>query len=78
MEDYVTSFGDLIRVKELAMIIRLSRARTYALVHKGVIPSVKIGGSIRVPRAAYEQWLKAQTAKALGTATGTAVDNKDE
>ena len=78
MEDHVASFGDLIRVKELAKIIRLSRARTYALIQRGVIPSVRIGGSIRVPRAAYEQWLNAHASMALRASNGSSVDDRDK
>jgi excisionase family DNA binding protein len=37
------------RVSEAAHLLRISRAKAYELVALGVIPSVKIGNSIRVP-----------------------------
>lgn len=37
-------------VEEFAEIIRLKRSHAYEPVRKGVIPSVRLGGFIRVPR----------------------------
>jgi excisionase family DNA binding protein len=37
------------RVNEAADAIGISRARCYELIAEGVIPSVRIGSSIRVP-----------------------------
>jgi excisionase family DNA binding protein len=37
------------RVNEAADAIGISRARAYELIAEGVIPSIRIGSSIRVP-----------------------------
>jgi excisionase family DNA binding protein len=39
-------------VSELADLLRISRRTAYVLVQTGQVPSVRFGGSIRIPRAA--------------------------
>jgi len=39
-------------VEEAARLLRLRRSHAYELVRRGVIPSVRLGGFIRVPREA--------------------------
>ena len=41
----------LLRVHETAKAIGLGRSKTYELVSSGVIPSVRVGRSVRVPGA---------------------------
>jgi excisionase family DNA binding protein len=38
-------------VRELGELLRVSRATAYALVERGDVPSVRVGGSVRIPRA---------------------------
>jgi excisionase family DNA binding protein len=45
-------------VNELADLLRVSRRTAYVLVQTGRVPSVRIGGSIRIPRAALVQQLR--------------------
>ena len=42
-------------VKEAATILRIGRRQVYDLVASGDIPSVRVGGSIRIPRVQLEQ-----------------------
>ena len=44
-------------VNELAVLLRVSRRTAYVLVETGQVPSVRFGGSIRIPRAALVQQL---------------------
>jgi excisionase family DNA binding protein len=44
-------------VNELADLLRVSRRTAYVLVQTGQVPSVRFGGSIRIPRAALVQQL---------------------
>jgi excisionase family DNA binding protein len=47
------SVGDLplmLTVEEAARVARCGRGAAYAAVHRGDIPSVRIGRTIRVPR----------------------------
>jgi excisionase family DNA binding protein len=48
----------LVRVVEAAEMLSLGRSKTYALVQAGEIPSVKIGGSVRIPVDALKDWLR--------------------
>jgi excisionase family DNA binding protein len=41
-------------VPEAAQLLQISRAACYDAVRRGDIPSIRIGHSIRVPRAALE------------------------
>lgn len=47
----MTPIGKLLTIKELAALLRISRAASYALVQSGRLPCVRLGnrgGSIRV------------------------------
>lgn len=50
----------LYRPAEMADAIGVSRARGYELIASGVIPSIKIGTSIRVPVDELRLWVKSQ------------------
>jgi excisionase family DNA binding protein len=39
----------LLRPSEVAVAIGVGRSKIYDLIHSGEIPSIRIGGSIRVP-----------------------------
>lgn len=49
--------GAFLTVKELAELLRVSRRTAYMLVQSGEVPSVRVGGSIRIPRAALAEQL---------------------
>lgn len=55
----------LLRVVEAAEMLSLGRSKTYALVQAGEIPSVKIGGAVRIPVDALNDWLRKQVASAV-------------
>ena len=48
-----------LRIDEAAETLGISRAKCYDLVAKGLIPSIKLGKTRRVPVAALEAFLKA-------------------
>jgi excisionase family DNA binding protein len=50
----------MFRPSEAADAIGVSRARCYELIAQGTIPSVRIGGSIRIPVDALKQWIDRQ------------------
>ena len=47
----------LLTPTETAKAINFSRSKTYDLIRRGVIPSVKIDGVTRVPVKALEAWI---------------------
>lgn len=55
----------LLRVREVAALLGVSRSRVYDLIGKGAIPAIRIDGALRVPRSAWDEWLGAKTAQAL-------------
>lgn len=48
---------ELLTVTEAARLLRIGRNTAYSLVARGVIPHVRLGHLIRVPRASLEGWL---------------------
>jgi excisionase family DNA binding protein len=46
--------------REAAEALGIGRSKTYALIASGVLPSVRIGKSVRVPIAALRQWAETQ------------------
>lgn len=46
---------DLLTVPEVAALLRIGRGKAYALVRRGNLPSVKLGRTLRVPKAAIER-----------------------
>ncbi|MDC3418725.1 helix-turn-helix domain-containing protein [Aquibacillus salsiterrae] len=49
---------ELLKIPEVAKILKLSENRAYVLTKQGVIPSVKVGGSIRVLQDDLKNYLK--------------------
>lgn len=51
----------LLRVEEVAQLLRLGRTRTFQMIAAGELPVVRIGRAVRVPRVALEQWIADRT-----------------
>lgn len=49
---------ELLTIAETAKLLKLSVNHVYVLTKQGVIPSVKVSGSIRVIREELENWIK--------------------
>ena len=47
-----------LRVPETAELLGLSRSKTYELIGRGVIPSIQLDGSIRVPVEGLRELVK--------------------
>jgi excisionase family DNA binding protein len=46
---------DLLTVAELQAYLRVSRATAYGLVARREVPSIRVGGNIRIPRAELDR-----------------------
>jgi excisionase family DNA binding protein len=44
-------------VRELASLLRVSRTKAYQLVAAGEVPSVRVGGQVRIPREDLDRHL---------------------
>lgn len=53
----------LFKPAEAADVMGVSRAKAYELIAQGTIPSIRLGGSLRVPVDALRQWIANQTQK---------------
>jgi excisionase family DNA binding protein len=51
----------LLRAADLQELLGLSRAKIYRLMQENVLPTVRIGGSIRVPQRALAHWIEQNT-----------------
>jgi excisionase family DNA binding protein len=47
----------LLRPPEAAEVLGLGRSKVYALLATGELPSIRVGGSLRVPVEALRRWL---------------------
>jgi excisionase family DNA binding protein len=54
----------LLRPREVADLIGVSRTTAYDLINAGQIPSIKINGLLRVPAAGLEQMIADRLAEA--------------
>jgi excisionase family DNA binding protein len=52
---------EFLTVPEVAARVRKSRQAIYLDIAKGVMPGTKINGSVRIPAAAFEQYLSDNT-----------------
>ena len=50
----------LLRIDDVANRLSVSRATTYRLIQRGILPVVHIGTTIRVPAEALDCWLRDQ------------------
>jgi excisionase family DNA binding protein len=50
----------LLRVEEAASLLSIGRTRAYELVRLGVIPSIRLGRCVRIPREALVRWIEAE------------------
>jgi excisionase family DNA binding protein len=53
----------LLRPAEAADAIGVSRSKAYELIASGAIPSIRLGGSVRVPLDALREWIALQVAQ---------------
>lgn len=57
MEESNTQFTNLLTGEEIAKILHISRAYAYQLMRQRIIPTVKIGRSVRVRPADLEEFI---------------------
>jgi excisionase family DNA binding protein len=50
----------LLRPDEAAEILSIGRSRVYELLRDGTLPTVRLGGSIRIPAEALRRWVEEQ------------------
>ena len=56
-----TTVPRLLRMVEVATVLGVSRSKAYQLARANTIPTVRLGGSVRVPAEALAKWVEART-----------------
>jgi excisionase family DNA binding protein len=56
----------LLKAGEAAKLLGLGRSKVFAMLAVGELPVIRIGRSVRVPRAALEDWIAEHTQHASG------------
>jgi excisionase family DNA binding protein len=56
----------LLTVGDVAKLLGLGRSKVFAMLAVGELPVIRIGRSVRVPRAALEDWIAEHTQHASG------------
>ncbi len=51
---------EMLKPSDLAPRLGVTTGRVYQLIAEGIIPSVRIGRAIRIPRKAWDEWLREQ------------------
>jgi excisionase family DNA binding protein len=51
----------LLRPREVARLLGLSRSGIYRMITRGELPHVRLGRSVRVPQRAFKAWLAVRT-----------------
>jgi excisionase family DNA binding protein len=54
----------MLKASDIAPLLGLTTGRIYQLIKAGVLPATRVGHSIRIPRSAWDSWLKEQSRKA--------------
>jgi len=50
----------MLHIAEAARLLNISRSHCYRLAAAGVLPTVRLGSSIRIPRQQLVEWVSAQ------------------
>ncbi len=58
---------EMLRPADVAKRLGLTVNRIYQLIADQVVPAVRVGGAIRIPRAAWEEWLRGRSEEALAS-----------
>jgi len=58
-------------VPEVARLLGRTPSRCYQLARAGLLPVVRVGGRLVVPRAALEEWVRTSGERALAALRGS-------
>jgi len=57
------NYSDVVTVEQLSEMLKIGRNTAYELVRANIIPSVRVGRGIRIPKTAIITYLNQNTAK---------------
>lgn len=53
--------SEYLTVQEVRQHLNISQAAAYSLTHRNDFPVCRFGGNIRIPKDAFNAWIKART-----------------
>jgi excisionase family DNA binding protein len=53
----------LIRAEEAAKLLGLGRSKVFQMIATGELPVIRMGRSVRVPKAELVRWIESRTAR---------------
>lgn len=56
---------EMLRARDVASLLGITPAGVYKMMKEGRLPFVRLGRSIRIPRAAWNTWLEDKSIAAL-------------
>lgn len=59
---------ELLKPSDVAARLGLTTGRVYQLIASGALPAMRLGGALRIPKAAWEAWLEQQRRQAIAAA----------
>jgi len=65
---------ELMTVEAAAQYLMVGRATAYSWARSGLIPTVRVNGLLRVPRAALARWIEAQAVGQEGAPAPTTAE----
>ncbi len=57
----------LLRPEAAARMLGISRSRCYAMLAAGALPAIRLGRTVRVPRAELERWIADQVTNGVAS-----------
>jgi excisionase family DNA binding protein len=66
--DGVTTHDEILRIPEVAALLKIADKTVYVLAQRGELPGFKVGGQWRFSRAAINRWIELQTRPQDGAA----------
>ena len=67
----------LLKPEEAAELLRLSRSKVYEMAAAGVLPSVRMGGAVRIPASELRRWVEQHTSVPGDSAPAAAIRMED-
>lgn len=61
---------EMLRPVEVASLLGVTKGRVYQLIAAKELPAIRVGGALRIPRAAWQAWLRQCSTEALGALGG--------
>jgi excisionase family DNA binding protein len=66
-EEEMMTTRELLKPADVAAELGVTPRRIYQLIAERELPATRVGGAIRLPRAAWEEWLRRKSDVALAS-----------